>query len=199
MRATSSDESTDCRYPVLQSVVPGELVVRYRTEKGLVEHTVFFTPPALTYSSTASVRDTRTQISDTNRLGAIAAIPAGQSVVVGGEIPYLPEALAKREENRAGWPKSDPEAKCYMVGVPRITYMPYPFQIMQTAEQVTILYEYVHTFRNIYIDSEHPPGPIQWWMGDSRAHWEGDTLVVLPEGAVMNFCLVYMCGVRVVG
>jgi hypothetical protein len=65
-----------------------------------------------------------------------------------------------------------------MVGVPRITYMPYPFQIAQTPEQLTILYEYVHTFRNIYIDSEHPAGPLQWWMGDSRAHWEGDTLVV---------------------
>ncbi len=59
-----------------------------------------------------------------------------------------------------------------------VTYLPYPFQIVQTADQVTILYEYAHVFRNIYIDSEHPPGPIQWWMGDSRAHWEGDTLVV---------------------
>lgn len=65
-----------------------------------------------------------------------------------------------------------------MVGVPRITYLPYPFQIVQTANQVTMLYEYSHVFRNIYIDSEHPPGPIQWWMGDSRAQWEGDTLVV---------------------
>jgi hypothetical protein len=65
-----------------------------------------------------------------------------------------------------------------MPGVPRITYMPYPFQIAQTAKQVTILYEYVHTFRNIYLDSPHPKGPINWWMGDSRARWDGDTLVV---------------------
>lgn len=105
-------------------------------------------------------------------------IPAGQGIVEGNELPYLPAALAQREENYRNRLTADPEANCYMVGVPRITYMPYPFQIMQTAEQVTILYEYVHTFRNIYIDSEHPPGPIQWWMGDSRAHWEGDTLVV---------------------
>jgi hypothetical protein len=105
-------------------------------------------------------------------------IPAGQSVVGGGSIPYLPEALPLRERNRANRLTDDPEASCYMVGVPRITYMPYPFQIMQTPDQITILYEYVHTFRNIYIDGPHPPGPIQWWMGDSRAHWDGDTLVV---------------------
>ena len=96
----------------------------------------------------------------------------------GNELPYLPSALEQRRENYENRLTEDPEAKCYMVGVPRITYMPYPFQIMQTPDQLTILYEYVHTFRNIYIDSEHPPGPIQWWMGDSRAHWEGDTLVV---------------------
>ncbi len=105
-------------------------------------------------------------------------VPAGRSVVVGGEIPYLPSALAKRQENYENRSTEDPEAKCFMVGVPRANYMPYPFQIVQTADQVTILYEYVHAVRPIYIDSEHPPGPIQWWMGDSRAHWEGETLVV---------------------
>ena len=105
-------------------------------------------------------------------------IPAGQGVVEGNELPYLQSARARRQENYENRLTGDPEAKCYMAGVPRITYLPYPFQIMQTPAQVTILYEYVHTFRAIYIDSEHPPGPIRWWMGDSRAHWEGDTLVV---------------------
>jgi hypothetical protein len=105
-------------------------------------------------------------------------VPAGQGIVEGGEIPYLPSALEQRHRNYANRATDDPEASCYMAGVPRITYMPYPFQIVQTPDQVTILYEYVHSFRNIYIDSEHPPGPIQWWMGDSRAHWDGDTLVV---------------------
>src|SRR6185312_13104870 len=65
------------------------------------------------------------------QLGAIAAIPAGQSIVEGGTIPYKPEALAQRDANRAGWPKSDPEAKCYMPGIPRATYMPFPFRIVQ--------------------------------------------------------------------
>ena len=105
-------------------------------------------------------------------------VPAGQGIVEGNEIPYLPSALAQRQENFQNRLTHDPEAKCYMVGVPRITYMPYPFQIVQTPEQLTILYEYVHSIRNIYFDSPHPRGPIQWWMGDSRARWEGDTLVV---------------------
>src|SRR5678816_885560 len=70
------------------------------------------------------------------QLGAIAAIPAGQSVVEGGTIPYLPAALKKRQENQAGWPKSDPEAKCYMAGIPRSTYMPYPFQIVQGQKDI---------------------------------------------------------------
>jgi hypothetical protein len=105
-------------------------------------------------------------------------VPAGQGIVDGNEIPYLPSALGTRRENFAKRLTDDPEAKCYMVGVPRVTYMPFPFQIVQDSRQVTILYEYVHTFCNIYIDSPHPKGPIQWWMGDSRARWEGDTLVV---------------------
>jgi hypothetical protein len=105
-------------------------------------------------------------------------IPAGQGIVVGNEIPYLPLALAKREENRRNRLTQDPEAKCFMVGTPRINYMPYPFEIVQTPAQVTILYEYVHTSRHLRLNSNHPEGAIQWFMGDSRARWEGDTLVV---------------------
>ena len=105
-------------------------------------------------------------------------VPAGAGVVEGGVIPYLPEALKRRDENRANRLTEDNEAKCHMAGVPRSTYLPYPFQIVQTPTQVTMLYEYVHTLRNIHIDSPHPRGPIQWYMGDSRGRWEGDTLVV---------------------
>lgn len=105
-------------------------------------------------------------------------VPAGQGIVEGGAIPYLPSALARRRENFERRLTDDPEARCSMVGVPRITYMPYPFQIVQTPTQVTMLYEYVHTVRPIYLNSQHPRGPLAWWMGDSRARWEGDTLVV---------------------
>ena len=105
-------------------------------------------------------------------------IPAGQGIVEGNEIPYLPSALGKRQQNFQARLTDDPEAKCQMPGVPRITYLPYPFQIAQSPKQVTILYEYAHVFRNLYLDSKHPDGPINWWMGDSRAKWDGETLVV---------------------
>jgi hypothetical protein len=106
-------------------------------------------------------------------------IPAGQSVVTGGTIPYRSEAAEQRDRNRANRETDDPEASCKMVGVPRTTYMPYPFQIVQTPTQVTILSEYVHSVRTIFLDSEHPDDQFQQlWMGDSRGHWEGETLVV---------------------
>jgi hypothetical protein len=108
-------------------------------------------------------------------------VPAGQGVVEGNELPYTPEALKQREENRQNWRRADPELKCWMVGVPRITYMPYPFEIVQTKKQVDFLYEYVHTSRHMYLDSQHQegdPGELEFFMGDSRAKWEGDTLVV---------------------
>ena len=105
-------------------------------------------------------------------------VPAGLGVVEGNEIPYRPEAAAKQRENYANRAKLDPEAKCWLPGVPRATYMGFPFQIVQTPTQVSILYEYGHALRNVYMNSAHPRGPIEFWMGDSRATWEGDTLVV---------------------
>jgi len=112
--------------------------------------------------------------------GASLGVPAGQGVVDGGRLPYQPAAEAKRRENFASRRTADPETKCYQPGVPRITYMPYPFQIVQTPDYIAILYEYTHVARHIYVDgSPHPKGPItSWIMGDSRAHWEGSTLVV---------------------
>lgn len=111
--------------------------------------------------------------------GADAGIPAGQGVVEGGEIPYQPWALAKRKENFGNRATADPEARCYLPGVPRITYMPFPLQIFQTPKYTAIAYEYIHAYRIIYTDgTEHPEGPLEWWMGDSRGRWEGDTLVV---------------------
>jgi hypothetical protein len=115
-----------------------------------------------------------------SELGAIAAIPAGQSVVVGGTIPYLPEALAKRKENRAGWPASDPEAKCYMPGIPRATYMPYPFQIVQGEGDIILFaYTYANANRPVYMNPEdHEIAPVDLWMGRSNGRWDGDTLVI---------------------
>jgi hypothetical protein len=105
--------------------------------------------------------------------------PGGLGVVDGGEIPYQAWARAKRDQNFAQRSTMDPETKCYLPGVPRITYEPYPFQIVQTPHTILLLYEYVHTARTVYTNgTPHPPGHIDWWMGDSRGHWEGDTLVV---------------------
>ncbi len=105
--------------------------------------------------------------------------PAGLGVVEGDEIPYRPEALARKQENFATRATRDTESQCYLPGVPRITYMPFPFQIIQMPDVTTILYQYLHAVRHIHTNgSAHPKGPIEWWMGDSRGRWEGDTLVV---------------------
>ena len=88
----------------------------------------------------------------------------------------VPDRPGRKKENAENRLAADPEAKCYLPGVPRITYMPYPFQIVQTPSQLALLYEYVHAMRNVFVGSDHPSGHIDWWMGDSRARWEGDTL-----------------------
>jgi hypothetical protein len=107
-------------------------------------------------------------------------VPAGLSVVEGGTIPYLPGALAKRDENRKSKGKLDlTETKCYLPGVPRAVYMPWPFQILQTPKYVIIAYEFDHADRTVYVDgSKHPEGAIDFWMGDSRGSWDGNTLVI---------------------
>ena len=105
--------------------------------------------------------------------------PAGQGVVEGNELPYRPEALAKKRQNFENRSTADPDSKGYLPGVPRIMYMPFPFQILQTRDQVAIAFEYDRGIRTIYTNgTEHPKGAINWWMGDSRGRWEGDTLVV---------------------
>jgi len=106
-------------------------------------------------------------------------VPAGIGVVDGNEIPYQPWALAKKNENSQNRATADPETKCYLPGIPRLMYMPFPFQIFQTPAMLTMLFEYVHATRYVYTNgTAHPPGHIDWWMGDSRGRWEGDTLVV---------------------
>ena len=105
-------------------------------------------------------------------------VPAGLGIVDGNEIPYQPWAVVKQKENFANRATADPERRCYLPGVPRVMYMPFPFQIFQTAQHVAMTFEWAHVVRRIYVNSPHPPGPIEWWMGDSRGRWEGDTLVV---------------------
>jgi hypothetical protein len=112
------------------------------------------------------------------QLGAIGAIPAGLGVVEGGEIPYKPEAKAQRDANRKNAIAQDPEAACYLPGIPRATYMNYPFQIIQgDNDDILIAYEYASANRVIYMRETEIP-PIDTWMGTSYGQWEGNTLVV---------------------
>ena len=115
------------------------------------------------------------------QLGAIGAIPPGLGVVEGEEIPYLPEAAAKRKENFANRWTADPELKCYLPGVPRATYMPYPFQIVQSQKTILFSYQYASAVRIVNMGSTKP-APIDSWMGWSNGRWEGDTLVIDVTG-----------------
>ena len=105
-------------------------------------------------------------------------IPAGLGVVEGGDIPYQPWAAEQQQENYANRLTADPVRQCYLPGVPRVTYMPFPFRILQTPDHVVVTYEFAHAVRIIYTDGSPHPLPNDFWMGDSRGHWEGDTLVV---------------------
>ncbi len=113
-------------------------------------------------------------------LGATGAEPAGLGIVEGEEIPYLP-AAAKKKENFANRLTLDPEVKCYLPGVPRATYMPFPFQIVQTPQYILIAYEYANAVRTVYM-KDPGPAPVDSWMGQSVGRWEGDTLVVDATG-----------------
>ena len=114
-------------------------------------------------------------------LGAVGAVPPGLGVVEGGSIPYKPEAAAKKKDNQDHWLERDPEIKCYLPGVPRATYMPQPFQILQSQSALFIAYQYAGAVRNIYLKNPGPP-PVDSWMGQSSARWEGETLVVDATG-----------------
>jgi hypothetical protein len=115
------------------------------------------------------------------QLGSLGAIPPGQSVVVEGKIPYLPAALEQRDANRAGWPEADPETLCYLPGIPRATYMPYAFQIVQGGGDILFVYEYASANRLVEMDEPKEP-PVDTWMGQSNGSWDGDALVIQTYG-----------------
>jgi hypothetical protein len=114
-------------------------------------------------------------------LGAADAVAPGLGVVEGGAIPYLPEAAAKKKENFENRLTLDPEIKCYLPGVPRATYMPQPFQIIQSAKHIMIIHQYATAVRTIYMDNQ-TEAPADSWMGWSNGRWEGETLVVDTTG-----------------
>ncbi|NNF14270.1 MAG: hypothetical protein HKN72_13650 [Gemmatimonadetes bacterium] len=114
-------------------------------------------------------------------LGAVGSVPSSYGVVEGDVIPYRPEALALRDENRGLWLERDPEIRCYLPGVPRATYMPFPFQIFQSDARFVVAYEYAGAVRDIYLEDPGPP-QVDSWMGQSVGSWDGDTFVVTVSG-----------------
>ncbi len=110
-------------------------------------------------------------------LGAQGAEPGGLGVVEGDEIPYLPAALAQKQANFDKRFTDDPEIKCFMPGIPRATYMPFPFQIVQSPKIVVMTYEFANAGRQIYMENP-PESPAESWMGHAAGRWEGDTLVI---------------------
>lgn len=135
------------------------------------------------YIGTANwdIQDHGAQPGPFSQLGAVGAIPAGQGIVDGNEIPYKPDALAKKNANNAKRWELDPEIKCFMPGVPRATYMPFPFQIVQGNRQIAIAYEYATSNRVINLVN-HQKSQVDTWMGTSNGTWSGDTLVVDVTG-----------------
>jgi hypothetical protein len=111
------------------------------------------------------------------QLGATGAMPAGQGIVEGGEIPYAPAAAAQQKENLKNRMKLDPEIKCYMPGIPRANYMAFPFQIIESQKDIAFAYEYATANRVVNM-GKFRPGSTDTWMGTSNGKWEGDTLVV---------------------
>lgn len=114
--------------------------------------------------------------------GAHSAIPASLGIIEGGRIPYNEQALRQRDANRANALENDPLTKCFMPGVPRANYMPFPFQIVQSTDVILIAYEYAEANRILYVDQPEVTSQVDAWMGHSNAHWEGDTLVVRVTG-----------------
>jgi hypothetical protein len=110
--------------------------------------------------------------------GAAGGVPGSLGVVEGdGQIPYTPEALARKKENAAHWLDRDPELKCQLPGVPRAMYMPYPFEIVQSTNEIHVFFAFANAARIIHFDKVDGP-PVAQWMGHSVGRWEGDTLVV---------------------
>jgi hypothetical protein len=113
-----------------------------------------------------------------SELGAWGAAPAGLGIVVGGGIPYTAEARLRQQENRQEWLARDPYVKCYMPGVPRANYLPFPFQIVQSPDHLIMAYEFASASRIVYMNRPDFEAPVLSWMGHSRGHFEGDTLVI---------------------
>jgi hypothetical protein len=135
-------------------------------------------PAAVTQQGVYPHEYTRVAAAPVLALGAAGGVPGSVGVVEGdGIIPYKPEAAKIKKENGENWIDRDPELKCYLPGIPRAMYMPYPFQIVQSPNKIQMAFEFTSTGRTIHLDEVEEP-PDLTYMGHSVGRWEGDTLVV---------------------
>jgi hypothetical protein len=135
-------------------------------------------PAAVTQEGVYPYEYARVPAAPVLALGAAGAVPGSLGVVQGdGEIPYKPEALAKKKDNAEHWIDRDPELKCYLPGIPRAMYMPYPFQVVQSANKIQMAFAFSTAARTIHLDEVEGP-PDLTYMGHSVGHWDSDTLVV---------------------
>lgn len=114
--------------------------------------------------------------------GAHLAVPPGMGVVEGGMLPYKPGMREVKEENQANWLERDPATKCYLPGVPRATYKPYPFQIFQAPDATLITYQFAGADRIVHMDKPELEAQVDSWMGHNNGTWDGDTLVIDVTG-----------------
>src|SRR5918995_782975 len=124
----------------------------------------------------------KAQAGPVTAMGALRAILGGLGVVEGGGIPYRPEAAKRRDANKANWLELDPLVKCYLPGVPRATYLPQPFQIVQEPNTLLITYEFAGADRIVYMNRPGTEAPVDSWMGYNLGRWEGETLVIEVTG-----------------
>ena len=101
--------------------------------------------------------------------------------------PLLPAAAAEYEVNlvdRAELPPQDDMTRCLPPGAVRVNYAPFPMMVLQTERKMTLVYEYHHILRHIYMDEALPPREELdfYYVPDSVGRWEGDTLVVETAG-----------------
>jgi hypothetical protein len=135
-------------------------------------------PAAVTQQGVYSYEYARVPAAPVLALGAAAGVPASVGVVEGdGKIPYKPDALALKKDNAEHWIDRDPELKCYLPGTPRVMYLPYPFQIVQSTNKLQMTFPFANSGRTVHFDQVEEP-PDLTYMGHSVGHWDGDTLVV---------------------
>jgi hypothetical protein len=115
-------------------------------------------------------------------MGALSAKPASLGIVAGGRIPYNEQGRRQRDANLQDAITKDPLAKCFMPGIPRANYLPFPFQIVQSSSVILVSYEFAESNRIVYVDQPEIVSQVDSWMGHSNATWEGDTLVVSVSG-----------------